>query len=158
MREIAVQPLTAEAFAPFGRVIEAAPASAVGINAGWTTRFHALAEIDVEGAPPILSIFRSRVRPLVVDMLERHPFGTQAFFPLGGRPWLAVCAETPEAEPQAFLFRGDQGAQIGRGVWHAPLLTLAAQDFLVADRAEPEGNVEVVEVHYEIETTSSSSR
>lgn len=146
MREIVPRPLTAEAFAPFGRVIEAAPSSAVEINAGWTTRFHALAEIDVEGAPPILSIFRSRVRPLTVDLLERHPFGTQAFFPLGGRPWLVVCAEGPEAEPLAFLCRGDQGAQIGRGVWHAPLMTLAAQDFLVADRAEPEGNLEVVEL------------
>ncbi len=153
MREIAVQPLTAETFAPFGRVIEAAPSSATSINAGWTTRFHALAQIDVEGAPPILSIFRSRVRPLVVEMLERHPFGSQAFFPLGARPWLVVCAQTPKAEPQAFLCRGDQGAQIGRGIWHAPLMTLAAQDFLVADRAEPERNLEVVDMMDSFELT-----
>lgn len=143
MRGLVPEALTAEGFAPFGSVIEADPASAVGINAGFTTRFHGLAKIEVEGAAPILSIFRGRVRPLVIDMLERHPFGSQAFFPLGGHPWLVVCAAAPGRPLRAFLCRGDQGAQIGRGVWHFPLLTLKAQDFLVADRAAPEGNVEV---------------
>lgn len=140
---LAPEPLTASAFAPFGQVIEADPASAMGINAGYTTRFHALAEVAVEGGAPILSIFRGRPRPLVIDMLERHPFGTQAFMPLGGRPWLAVCAEAPGAPLRAFLARGDQGAQYAAGAWHFPLLTLAAQDFLVVDRAAPESNVEV---------------
>ncbi|MAS42875.1 MAG: ureidoglycolate lyase [Rhodobacteraceae bacterium] len=146
MRTLVPAPLTAEGFASFGSVIEADPASAVGINAGFTTRFHGLAEIDVEGAAPILSIFRGRPRPLVIDMLERHPQGSQAFFPLGGHPWLVVCAEAPGAALHAFLCRGDQGAQIGRRVWHFPLLTLAAQDFLVADRAAPEANVEIAEL------------
>ncbi|WP_339951657.1 ureidoglycolate lyase [uncultured Albimonas sp.] len=146
MRALAPEPLTAEGFAPFGAVIEADPASAIGINAGFTTRFHALAEVAVEGGAPILSIFRGRPRPLLIDMLERHPFGSQAFVPLGGRPWLAVCAETPGAPLRAFLARGDQGAQYAAGVWHFPLLTLAAQDFLVVDRAVPERNVELADL------------
>ncbi|MEC9435390.1 MAG: ureidoglycolate lyase [Pseudomonadota bacterium] len=146
MRRLVPAPLTAEGFAPFGSVIEADPASAVGINAGFTTRFHGLAEIEAEGGAPILSIFRGRPRPLVIDMLERHPMGSQAFMPLGGHPWLVVCAEAPGAPLHAFLCRGDQGAQIGRGVWHFPLLTLGTQDFLVADRASPETNVEVADL------------
>lgn len=146
MRALAPEPLTAEGFAPFGAVIEADPASAIGINAGFTTRFHALAEVAVEGGAPILSIFRGRPRPLLIDMLERHPFGSQAFVPLGGRPWLAVCAEAPGAPLRAFLARGDQGAQYAAGVWHFPLLTLAAQDFLVVDRTAPEGNVELADL------------
>jgi ureidoglycolate lyase len=136
------EPLAAATFAPYGRVLEADPAHAQGINAGWTTRFHALAQVEAEGAPAILSIFRGRVRPLAVELLERHPRGSQAFVPLGGRPWLVVVADGPEARPRAFLARGDQGAQIARGVWHAPLMPLIAQDFLVADRAEPEANLE----------------
>lgn len=146
MKRLIPEPLTAEGFAPFGAVIEADPASAIGINAGFTTRFHALAEVEVEGGAPILSIFRGRPRPLVIDMLERHPFGSQAFVPLGGRPWLAVCAKAPGAPLRAFLARGDQGAQYARGAWHFPLLTLAGQDFLVVDRAAPESNVEVAEL------------
>lgn len=140
------EPLTAAAFAPYGRVLEADPASAQGINAGWTTRFHALAEIEAEGAPAILSIFRGRGRPPAVELLERHPHGSQAFMPLGGRPWLVVVADGPEAQPRAFLARGDQGAQIAPGIWHAPLMPLIAQDFLVADRAEPEANLETAEL------------
>ena len=49
MKRLIPEPLTAEGFAPFGAVIEADPASAIGINAGFTTRFHALAEVEVEG-------------------------------------------------------------------------------------------------------------
>ncbi len=147
------EPLTAESFAPFGQVIEAAPESTVEINAGWTTRFHDLARADVEGAPAIISIFRSRVRPLVAEMLERHPFGTQAFVPLGGHPWLIVAAEAPDAPLRAFLARGDQGAQIGRGVWHHPLLTIGAQDFLVVDRADPDANLETRDLPAQVPVT-----
>lgn len=140
---IRAEPLTAQGFAPFGTVIEADPATAREINAGFTTRFHALATVDVDGAA-ILSIFRGRERPLSVAMLERHPMGTQAFMPLGGRDWLVVVAERPEpAALRAFRARGDQGVQYARGVWHHPLLVLGGpQDFLVIDRASPEDNLD----------------
>ncbi|MEO0682086.1 MAG: ureidoglycolate lyase [Pseudomonadota bacterium] len=136
------EPLTAEAFAPFGDVIAPDPARAFAINDGWTDRHHALAQADLEGGPAILSIFRGRARPLAADLLERHPHGSQAFFPLGGHAWLTVVAGSPDGPLRAFLCRGDQGVQIGRGVWHHPLLTLRAQDFLVVDRADPAGNLE----------------
>ncbi len=132
------EPLTAAAFAPFGEVIAADPARAVTINEGFTTRFHALARVETDpertrGA--ILSIFRGRPRPLEIALLERHPLGSQAFMPLGGRDWLTVVAERPEpAALRAFLCRGDQGVNLCRGCWHHPLLVLdAAQDFLVVD-------------------------
>jgi len=129
------EPLTAAAFAPFGQVIEADPASAVEINAGFTTRFHRLATVETD-AQVILSIFRGRPRPLIVAMLENHPRGSQAFMPLAAQPWLAVVAETPDrAACRAFLCRGDQGLQYATGTWHHPLLVIdGAQDFLVVDR------------------------
>jgi len=127
--------LTAAAFTPFGKVIEADPASAVEINSGFTTRFHALATAETD-ARTILSIFRGRPRAMSVGMLERHPLGSQAFMPLGGRPWLAVVAETPDpTQCRAFLCAGHQGLQYGANVWHHPLLVIGdAQDFLVVDR------------------------
>jgi ureidoglycolate lyase len=137
------EPLTPEAFAPFGTVVAPRPDTAREINEGFTTRFHALAEVETtDGAPVILSIFRGRPRPLVLEMLERHPLGAQAFMPLGRRPWLTVCAEAPDAPLRAFLCGPEQGLCLAPGVWHHPLLTLATQDFLVADRARPEENLE----------------
>lgn len=138
---LVVEPLTPEAFAPFGTVIEANPATAVEINTGYTTRFHALAEAAVGDGQAILSIFRGRLRALTIAMLERHPLGSQAFFPLGGQPWLAVVATGADlATCRAFHCRGDQGLQYNVNVWHHPLLVLGdAQDFLIVDR-EGEGN------------------
>ena len=139
------EPLTAAAFAPFGDVIDARPETAVEINAGYTTRFHALATAETDDKV-IMSIFRGRPRALEAAMLERHPLGSQAFIPLGGQPWLVVVAE--QADPtslRAFLCRGDQGVNYRAGVWHHPLLVLGdAQDFLVVDRAGQGPNLEEV--------------
>ncbi len=142
---IVAEPLTAAAFAPFGRVIEADPATAREINGGFSTRFHALAQVESD-ADVVLSIFRGRVRPLSVAMVERHPLGTQAFVPLQGKDWLVVVAEKPEAAAlRAFFCRGDQGVQYGVGVWHHPLLVLGEpQDFLVVDRQGEGANLEEV--------------
>ena len=132
---IRVEPLTAEAFAPFGDVIEVDPSRAFDINDGFTTRNHALARVQSQ-AGAILSIFEGRVRPLSVAMVECHPLGSQAFVPLNGQDWLAVVAGTPEpAACRAFLCKGAQGLQYNAGVWHHPLLVLGgAQNFLVVDR------------------------
>ena len=142
---IHAEPLSAAAFAPFGDVIEARPETAVEINAGYTTRFHALATAETDDKV-IMSIFQGRPRPLEAAMLERHPLGSQAFVPLGGQPWLVVVAK--QADPtalRAFLCRGDQGVNYRAGVWHHPLLVLGdAQDFLVVDRAGQGQNLEEV--------------
>jgi len=78
MTPLVPDPLTAEAFAPFGRVIEADQAASYPINDGTTRRFHKLATAD-EGAngEAILSIFRAapRPRPIAIRMLECHPPG-----------------------------------------------------------------------------------
>ena len=148
--ELPVEPLTKEAFAPFGTVIEKDGAEIIPINQGTTDRFHALAELDVadgEGVP-ILSIFRASARPapIKISMMERHPLGSQAFVPLSSEPWLVVvCGETPPRPGvlRAFLARGDQGVQYHKNVWHHPLLVLkSGQEFLVADRGGDGENLE----------------
>lgn len=143
---IKVEPLTQQAFAPFGTVIEADPSTAVEINSGYTTRFHALAEAVVGEGQAIISIFRGRPRELSIAMLERHPLGSQAFVPLGGQPWLAVVAESHDlASCRAFHCQGNQGLQYDINVWHHPLLVLGdAQDFLIVDRAGEGNNLEEV--------------
>jgi ureidoglycolate lyase len=148
---LAVEPLTREAFAPFGEVIEIEGAERRLINEGTTERFHALAHVDVaqQGGLPIISLFRARCRPATIEirMLERHPLGSQAFFPLSREPWLVVVA-AGKAKPdlsslRCFRAAGAQGVSYARSAWHHPLLVLAeAQDFLVVDRAGPGDNLE----------------
>ncbi|TCV74502.1 ureidoglycolate lyase [Neorhizobium sp. R1-B] len=145
-----IRPLTKEAFAPFGDVIEADPATMKLINGGTTERFHALAapEAAGEGARIILSIFRGQPRqfPYSVTMMERHPFGSQSFSPLSQRPFLVAVSQDRNGKPDIpliFLARGDQGVNYRRNVWHHPLMAVGtASDFLVADREGPGNNLE----------------
>lgn len=139
---LTIRPLTQEAFAPFGQVIEANPASMRHINGGTTERYHALAEAEAVGedARVIINIFRGSPRafPYTVDMMERHPFGSQSFSPLDNRPWLVIVAEDEGGKPgrpQVFRAGGRQGVNYRRNVWHHPLIAVGAvSDFLVVDR------------------------
>ncbi|WP_205932489.1 ureidoglycolate lyase [Rhizobium leguminosarum] len=145
-----IRRLTRSAFAPFGEVIEADPASMRLINGGTTERFHALAATEAtgEGARVIINLFRGQPRnfPYEVTMMERHPFGSQSFSPVSGRPFLVVVSEDESGRPgrpQVFLARGDQGVNYRRNVWHHPLMALGqACDFLVVDRDGPGNNLE----------------
>ncbi|WP_145008967.1 ureidoglycolate lyase [Pseudomonas oryzihabitans] len=142
--QLAIEPLTAEGFAPFGDVIETAGRDWFPINNGSTQRFHALARVatgPADGAA-IISIFRARRLdyPLTIAMLERHPHGSQAFVPLRGEPFLVVVAP-PGPQPDARAIRvfrtdGQQGINYHAGVWHHPVLALRDEDeFLIVDRA-----------------------
>ena len=154
MREMTPEPLTAEAFAPFGRVIEATDAAVkIDINQGHAVRYDALAEIDVadEGGTGAISLFRAR--PLIEPILkvfERHPLGSQSFVPLSGRPYLVAVAPAGEfdaARVSVFRAEGHQGVHYAKGTWHHFLLVLDEHsDFLVVDRAGPGDNCEEVEL------------
>ncbi|QFY60878.1 ureidoglycolate lyase [Rhizobium grahamii] len=145
-----VQLLTKSAFAPFGDVIEADPATMRYINNGTTERFHALAAPQAvgEGARVIINLFRGQPRafPYEIGMMERHPFGSQSFSPISAHPYLVVVSEDEDGKPgrpQVFLARGDQGVNYRRNVWHHPLMSLrAVSDFVVVDREGPGNNLE----------------
>lgn len=152
-RPLTPEPLTKAAFAVFGEVIETDGCETRVINEGFALRRHALARPDVasEAGRAILSIFEATRRPfpIVIDMLERHPLGSQAFFPLSPADWLVVVADgaagaAPDlATLRCFRARGAQGVNYARGVWHFPVLVLAErQDFLIVDRDGPGGNLD----------------
>ena len=153
MRELAPEPLTAEAFAPFGSVIEASDdALKLDINQGHAVRYDALAEVDVAegGGVPVISLFRARpLDALVLRTFERHPLGSQSFVPLSGRPYLvAVAPAGPFDAASIRLFRAaaNQGVHYRKAVWHHFLLVLEESDFLVIDRAGAGDNCEEVEL------------
>ncbi|MCK0070810.1 ureidoglycolate lyase [Kordiimonas laminariae] len=143
MRTIKAEPLTAEAFAPFGDVIEAsAGAEQFSINYGNTTRFHNLADVNVsaEEGSVCVNIFRTKPlpQPIIVKLMEYHPLSSQAFIPMGDQPYLVVVAEKGEFKAEklrVFLASADQGVNYHAGTWHHFSLALNSQsDFLVIDR------------------------
>ncbi len=153
-REVASIALTADAFAPFGDVIEASDdAERIAINYGYTTRFNDLAGIDVasDGGRPIVSLFRAKpLTPPLLKIFERHPLGSQAFMPLNGRPYLVAVAPAGDFDPARLtVFRAapHQGVNYAKGTWHHFLLALEAEsDFLVIDREGPGENLNEIEV------------
>lgn len=151
MREMTPEPLTAEAFAPFGSVIEASDnAVKLEINQGHAIRYDRLADTDVAdgGGVGVVSLFRARpLGELVLRSFERHPLGSQTFVPLSGRPYLVAVAPAGDFDPaRVRLFRAEphQGVHYRKGVWHHFLLVLEQSDFLVVDRSGPGDNCDEI--------------
>jgi len=150
MRTIPIHPLTRDAFAPFGEVIEREGAAQFPINAGKCIRYHDLATIETAGeeARPMISLIRGEpyALPLTLTMVERHPLGSQAFVPLSPHPFLVVVAQetaTGPGTPVAFRTAPGQGVNIARNVWHGILTPLdAVSDFVVVDRGGAGVNLE----------------
>jgi len=138
---IPAYPLTPEAFAPFGDVLDATGDFRL-INEGLCRRHHDRALIDIgaedqTGARPGISIFMAEPRALPYDfaLIERHPEGSQAFIPMHQQPFLVIVSESPAQLPRAFLTNGAQGINLHRGVWHGVLTPLHAPGlFAVIDR------------------------
>lgn len=135
------EPLTREAFAPFGDVIQTEGANSFPINAGMVQRFHDLARAETGEGHALISIFRGRpyALPLPVRMVERHPLGSQAFVPLANARCAVIVAPPGDAvrpeDLRAFVPGPGQGVNYRPGTWHHVLLTLDAPgDFLVVDR------------------------
>jgi len=147
-RTITALPLSAEAFAPYGDVIEVAGAPDKIINQGLCGRHHDLAKLDFGSGRAGISLFDAKPRslPLVVDMVERHPEGSQAFVPLNGVPMLVVVADDDAGRPtglKAFVSGPGQAINLYRGTWHGVLTPLdKAGQYAVVDRIGDGSNLE----------------
>lgn len=149
-RTVKTEPLTREAFAPFGAVIDAEGAPNYMINSGLCGRYDDLARPEIlgEDGAVALSIGRSdEVRlPLTLDLMERHPLGTQAFVPMNGTRIIVVTAPDEggaPGTPRAFLSNGAQGVQYKPNCWHGVLAPLSGpSDFLIVDRMGRGENLE----------------
>jgi ureidoglycolate lyase len=145
-RTVHTEPLTPAAFAPFGDVLDASGPPDRLINAGLCGRYHDRARLDfgTDGRAG-LSIFKAEARtlPYRLDLIERHPEGSQAFIPMTADPFLVIVAETPAAMPRAFLTTPGQGINLHRGTWHGVLTPLHPPGlFAVIDRIGPGANLE----------------
>lgn len=154
-RVLQPQPLTAEAFAPFGDVLAVDLKAPDPINFGYTDRFTDIAGIDVAeaGGRPMVHLYRTKpfALPVSLTMMERHPKGSQAFMPLGHGRFVAVVAPAgapPEPDAfHAFLCGPGQGLNLKRGVWHHPMMPVdGLLCLLVIERGADDDNCDVIDL------------
>lgn len=149
MTALQIQPLTAQAFAPFGEVLDTEGAPDKLINQGLCGRFHDRATLDVdpEGRAGI-SLFKAELRalPYRLEMMERHPLGSQAFLPMSMDGFLVIVAPDEGGRPgtpMAFMSAPGQGINLHRNSWHGVLTPLSGSGlFAVVDRIGPGDNLQ----------------
>lgn len=143
------EPLTAEAFAPFGDVIETDGREFYLINYGNTERYSDLAGLDTleNAGKPTVSIFRSQPAqfPLRIKVMERHPQSSQGFIAMERKPFLTLVApagDRPALEQlRLFIVGSNQGINYRRGVWHHYLFSPeGVRDFICLDRTGGSGS------------------
>lgn len=141
---IRIQPLTTEAFASYGDVLKCDGVPDKIINGGMCGRFHDLAILDVEDGRAGISLFQSKLRqlPYTLELVERHPIGSQAFIPMSMDPFLVIVADA-DMTPHAFITAPGEGINFHKGTWHGVLTPLSGTGlFAVVDRICDTPNLE----------------
>lgn len=124
--ELIPQPLTKEAFAPFGDVIDVPEAP------GRTYYNDALGNLRPDAQANLSLSLKAETpdRPLRSDYMERHEFSSQTFVPLDVERWLIVVAPHASAGGpdvagmKAFIATGRQGVTYRPNTWHHGLTVL----------------------------------
>lgn len=146
--KIATQPLTAAAFAPYGDVLDTRGLPDRLINQGKCGRYHDRARIDLHGGRAGISLFDAEPRslPYRLEMVERHPDGSQCFISMSESAFLVIVAPDMDGSPgmpEAFLTAPGQAVNYHRRTWHGVLTPLTSPGlFAVVDRIGPGANLE----------------
>ena len=131
-----------ENFKKFGDMITTNGIKPLEINDGYAKRYDGIATLDAkkDNGESIISIFSALKRsfPMKVDMMEKHPLGSQAFIPMKETTFLAFVApegDKPDLDKvEAFIIPKGVGVNYNAGIWHFPLIATEDMDFLVVDR------------------------
>ena len=95
--------ITRSNFATYGDLISANDINPIDINAGYAKRFDNLADLNTSknGGKSIVSIFSAlkRTFPMTIDMMEKHPLGSQAFIPMKETTFLCFVAPPESFKP-----------------------------------------------------------
>ena len=135
-------PITKENFAKYGDMISTKDIKPLEINNGYAKRYDGIANLNTssDNGETTISIFSALKRnfPMKIDMMEKHPLGSQAFIPMKETTFLAFVA--PEGDKpdlnkiKSFIIPKGIGINYNPGVWHFPLISTEDMNFLVVDR------------------------
>ena len=136
------KPITKENFAKYGDVITTKDIKPLEINDGYAKRFDGIANLDtsIDGGETTICIFSALKRsfPMKIDMMEKHPLGSQAFIPMHETTFLVLVAPKggkPNIdEIESFIVPPHIGVNYNPGIWHFPLISTKDMNFLVVDR------------------------
>ena len=136
------KPITKENFKKFGDMITTEDIKPIKINKGYAKRYDGIAKKKKkkDNGESTISIFSALKRsfPMKVDMMEKHPLGSQAFIPMKETTFLAFVA--PEGDKpdlskiESFIVPKGIGVNYNPGIWHFPLISTEDMNFLVVDR------------------------
>ena len=148
---LACQSLSADAFSPYGEVLNLFAPPDRTINQGTSGRLDLPAGLDLAGdqGQAVLAVFHALAQNPEgpCHMLERHQRGSQTFVPLTGarcRLLVALGQEQPDLSTlKCFEVSGQQGFTLHKGTWHHPLMALDKGAFLVLERQGPTEDCEI---------------
>ena len=144
--------ITRTNFAAYGDLISSDDIKPMDINAGYAKRFDNLAHINTskDEGKTVVSIFSAlkRTFPMKIDMMEKHPLGSQTFIPMKETTFLSFVAP-PDEKPnidkiESFIISPRTGINYKPDIWHFPLISTENTNFLVIDR---KGNGENLIIH-----------
>ena len=142
MKVVKAKNITKKNLSKFGQLIDASKKNPISINDGYAKRFDDLINIDVskDKGRAIISIFNAKKRsfPMKIDMMEKHPLGSQAFIPMEDTKFLVFVAprgDKPDVNKiQSFLVPKQTGVNYKAGIWHFPLISMKNMNYLIVDR------------------------
>ena len=144
MTSLIIKPklISKENFKKFGDMITTSGIKPLEINDGYAKRFDGIANLNTkkDDGESTISIFSALKRsfPMKVDMMEKHPLGSQAFIPMKETVFLAFVApegDVPDLNKiESFIVPNGIGVNYNAGVWHFPLIATEDMNFLVVDR------------------------
>ena len=129
-------------FSKFGQIIDTSKKTYFRINNGYAKRYDNLGKINTstKKGKTIVSIFSAKKRlfPMKIDMMEKHPLGSQAFIPMKETSFFAFVApkgNRPNLKKiKSFIIPKQTGINLNPGIWHFPLISTKNMNFLVIDR------------------------
>lgn len=145
---IKIEPIGQVSFAPFGNLVDCTGAPDKMINHGLCGRYHDRADLDFTDGAAGISLFQAQLRrlPLSLEMVERHPKGSQAFIPMSMHGFLVIVAKDNKgkpARPMAFQTEPGQVINFHKNTWHGVLTPLNGPGlFAVVDRIGSGDNLE----------------
>ena len=134
--------ITKENFSKFGDMITTKDIKPLDINNGYAKRYDDIAKINTskDNGETTISIFSAlkRTFPMKIDMMEKHPLGSQAFIPMKETTFIAFVApngDKPDLNKiEAFIIPPGIGINYNPGIWHFPLISTEDMNLLVVDR------------------------
>ena len=150
-----IKKISKDNFSKYGQLVSTKDIESQNINEETTKSFYDLVDIEIYGEDKKcrINIFKAtkRIFPLEINMLENHPFSSQAFIPLQKTNFIVVVAPVSDKPDlnliESFHVSPEEGINFKPKVWHFPLIAVENSNYLTIDKKDSENNIEIFNFH-----------